>query len=341
MRKKGVALILVLMFALLAAAGCGGQQSADQGGDKAAPAEKYTIKVADWYAPDHPQNVALGKFKEIVEEKTDGNITVEIYDNNKLGSEDVFIDSVKNGTVEMGVPGTMISKDIPAVSVCEMPFLFRDWDHAHDVLMGPIGDEITKDFVEKAGFRSLAITVNGFREITANKPLNSMADFQGMRLRVPNVPYYIEMAKGLGASPVSLAFSELFTSLEQNVVDGQENPYATIRSSSFYEVQKYALETRHMFSPNFWIINEKFFQSLPAEYQQIVTDAAKEAADYNWQLSQEADEADKKILEDNGMTIVVPDAAFRQELVDSQTAARQYFYDNFGVKELAEKIMAQ
>lgn len=337
---KLLALVLMLTFTFTALAGCGSSQSGDKDGTSE-PAKTFKIKVANWYAPEHPQNKALAKFKEIVEDKSQGNITVEIYDNAKLGSEDVFIDSVKNGTVEMGVPGTMLSKDQPLISVAEIPFLFRDYDHAYKALNGPIGDKMTEGLIEKVGVRNLAWTVNGLRQMTSNKEIKSMNDFKGLRLRVPNVPYYVQMGNALGLVPTTMAFSEVFTAMEQKVIDGQENPYATIRASSFNEVQKYALETNHMFSPNEWIINEKFYQSLGAEYQKIVEDAAKEAAAYNWELAKQKENEDKEWLKQNGMTINVPDEAFRKQLVDSQKEVRQWFYQNYpGSEDLVKQIEA-
>jgi len=335
---KILAMILILVFTMTAIVGCGSDGNTT-GGDT--QNKTFKIKVANWYAPEHPQNLALAKFKEIVEEKSEGNIIVEIYDNSKLGSEDVFIDSVKNGTVEMGVPGTMLSKDMPLLSVAEIPFLFRDYDHAYAVLNGPIGDKMLEGMEAKIGVRNLAWTVNGLRQMTSNKELKSMEDFKGLRMRVPNVPYYVQMTEALGMVPTTMAFSEVFTALEQKVIDGQENPYATIRASSFNEVQKYVLETNHMFSPNEWIINEKFFQSLGPEYQKIVEEAAKEAAAYNWELAKKKEAEDKEWLKQNGMTIIEPDEAFKQQMIDSQKEVRQWFYDNYpGSEDLVKEIEA-
>lgn len=335
--RKLAALLIVLLFAV-SLAGCGGgdkKPAAQTGGDS------YIIKIANWYAPEHPQNVSLNKFKEIVESKTQGKIKVQIFPNSQLGSEETFIDSVKKGTVQMGVPGTMPSRDVPLIAIAEMPFLFTGWDHAQKVFTGPIGEEIAKDLISKAGVRNLAWTVNGMRVISSNKPLEKFEDLKGLRLRVPNVPYYLEMVKGFGGNPTPMALTELFNALEQKVVDGQDNPYPTVRSAKFYEVQKYMLDTKHMFSPNLWIINEKFFQSLSKDFQQVVTDAAKEAAKFNWEISVKKDAEDMKWLQENGVKIIIPDAKFRQQLLESQKACWEWYYVKYpGSKELAEKIRA-
>ena len=307
-----------------------------------AQAQTYKIKVANWYAPAHPQNVSLTKLKEILAERTDGKIELQIFPNCQLGHETTFIESVKTGTVEMGVPGIMMCKTVPRIAVVELPFLFEGWEHAQKVLRGPIGEEIYAGLIEKGGVRPLAWTVNGFRQISSNKPITKFEDFNGLRLRLPPLPYYIKMGKALGANPITTSFEELFTALEQKVADGQDNPYPTDRASKFYEVQSNILETNHMFSANIWMINEKFFQSMPQEYQTIFLDAVKEAADFNWELSIKKDQEDKKWLQEKGgITVAVPDEAFRKQIQDSQKSVYDWFYNEYpGSKEMAEKIRA-
>lgn len=330
--------VLCVVLAL-ALTGCGG------GGAKkpeaAKPAETYTIKVTNFYAADHPINQSVKRFQQTVESKTGGKVKVQNFPNSALGSEEVFIDSVKKGTVQMGIPGTMLSRDVPAYSIVEMPFLFVGWEHARKVLTGPIAEEMNKPLIEKTGMRLLGVAVNGMRVISSGKAVNNYDDLKGLRLRVPNVPYYVEMVKAFGGVPTTLPLSEVFNALEQKVVDGQDNPYPTVRASKFYEVQKYMLESNHMFSPANWVINEKFFQSLPKEYQAIVVDAAKDAIQHNWEISMKKDQEDKNFLQEKGLTIVVPDKSFRDKLQESQKEVYTWFYNKYpGTKELADKIRA-
>ena len=316
--------------------------AAGQGEGSEAGGKKTVIKIANWYADSHPQNVSLRKFKEIVEAKTEGNIEVQIYPNCQLGHEDTFNESVKKGTVEMGVPGVMMCNEVPRIAIAEMPFLFEGWDHARSVFRGEIGEEIYDGLIEEAGIRPLAWTVNGFREISSNRKLETLDDFDGLRLRLPPLDYYVKMGDALGVNVVTNAFNELFTSMEQKVVDAQDNPYPTDRASKFNEVQSYILETRHMFSPNIWIINEEFFQSLPEEYQQIVLDAADEAAEFNWDLSQQKDDEDKKWLSENGVTITIPSKELKDEIIGlMESEVYGWYYEQYpGTEELARKIRA-
>lgn len=302
----------------------------------------YTIKVANYFAEDHPQNIALReKFKAIVEKETNGKVKVQIYPNSSLGGEEQFIDGVKRGNIEMAVAGLLVSRDVKIIGMLEMPYLFRDYDHAQKVLNGPIGEQLAKETISKMGVRVLAWTANGFRVISSSKPINKFEDFKGFRLRVPNNPIFIEMAKALGANPVPMPISEVFTALEQRVVDGQENPYATLRASGFYEVQKYVVDTRHIFSPNLYIINERFWKSLPAKYQQIILKAARESAAYEWKLLKESEQKDIEFLQQKGLKIVFPDKTFKQKLIASQKRVQEWVYKNYpGSRELAKKIMA-
>ncbi|MGI5966917.1 C4-dicarboxylate ABC transporter substrate-binding protein [Anaerotruncus sp. AF02-27] len=305
--------------------------------------DEVKIKFAHWFGETHPQHIAIQKFQQLCAEKSGGKIVVEIYGNGQLGPEDTYIDSIKQGTVEMGATGTLMARDVPGIAIAEMPFLFSSWEHAKGTLGGEIGMKITESMPEACGMRTLAWTVNGFREVSSNKSVASLEDFKGLRLRVPNTPVYIKMFEALGVNPIAMPLTEVFTALEQKVADGQDNPYATVRASSFYEVQSYMLETRHMFSPIEWVINEKFYQGLPEEFRQIVDESIREAADENWKLSQEADDTDKQWLIDQGMEVTVPDNAMRQQLIDAQVTAGVYewFYQEYpGSEELEKEIRA-
>ncbi|KJE26562.1 TRAP transporter solute receptor, DctP family protein [Geobacillus kaustophilus] len=290
-------LFLVLLLGLLS--GCGGSGTKSTAGNGQSGGAKV-IKVANYFAEEHPQNIALReKFKKIVEEKSGGSLKVQIYPNSTLGAEKEFYDGVRNGTIEMGIPGLIMQNDIPKMGVPEWPFLFKDFEHVKKVLNGPIGKEIAKDLEKKHGVVPLAWSANGFRMFSANRTIDSMDDFEGLRMRMPNIPNYITIGKLLGTNVTPMPISEVFTALEQKVVDGQDNPIATLRASGWYEVQTDVLESKHMFSPNIYVINKKFWDSLTKEQQTIIQEAAKEAANYEFELMEKSYEEDKKFLERN------------------------------------------
>lgn len=328
-------LAIVLVVALAA---CGGGASgnapagstpAGSGSQSKAPAVK-TIKFAHWFAEDHPQHLAMLRFKELLEERSGGSLIVEVYPNSQLGSEDVYDQSVSQGTVEMGCAGTNIQMYLSKIAVSEAPFLFNGWEDARAILTGEIGDALTDGLIKGGNMRCLAITVNGWRQVSSNKPMNSFKDFSGQKLRTPNIPHFIQMMDCLGATSVPMAMSEIFNALETKVADGQENPYPTIYTSSFYEVQKYILESNHMFSPNFWIINENFYQGLTDEQRAALESSIEEAAQYNWDISEEYNAKAKKGIEDSGLTtIIVPDDAYKAQLREAVAPVYDYFYGSF------------
>jgi len=334
--KKGIAVFSIIALVItLFTTGCG---TFVESGSKT-----RTIKVANYFAENHPQNVALReKFKPMVEKNSKGTLKVEIYANSKLGAEKEFYDGVRNGTIEMGIPGMIMQSDIPRMAIPELPFLFKDWKHAKSVLTGPLGEEIAKDVESKHGVKVLAWSANGFRMVSSNKPIVKMEDFKGFRLRMPNIPNYIALGKSWGANVTPLPISEVFTALEQKVVDGQENPIATLRASGWYEVQKYVLESRHMFSPNVYVINVNFWKNLTPEQQKVVEEAAKVAAEYEWELLEKSEAADKKFLEEKGLKFTTPNEQFLKQM----TAAAQPIYEDFykknpDLRELVEKIKSE
>jgi len=291
--------------------------------------ENYKLKVATWHAPEHPVTKGLQKYKELVESKSGGRIQVQVFPSATLGPEDTYIDSVKKGNVEMGITGTLIGRDVPVINLGELPFLFDGWDHAKRVFLGQIGRDMTAPLSSKAGVRNLTFFADGFRVISSNTDVSSFEKLKGMRLRVPNTPVYVEMAKGFGANPITLAFSEVFTAIETKVVDGQENPAATIRSSRFYEVQKQILDSKHMFSPRLLVINEKLLGGMSPDLQKAVTDSAIEAAEYQWQISMDAEKNDLEFMKGKGTNVVVPDEQFKAKLRDSQKGMYEWFFGKY------------
>ena len=364
MSKRIIALLLVCLFAIGMLSACGSDTNTTNNttpktdntntdadtntdGDDAtnteAPAANdphQIIMFAHWYAEDHPQHQAALKFKELLDEYSGGSLELQIYPNSQLGSEDTFIDSVSQGTVQMGACGTMCAKFHPVIYAEETPFLFNGWDDAKEVLTGDLAAGITDGFEEASGMIIAAVTVNGFRQFTSNIDMSSIDSFNGMRLRVPNAPQYLEMAEALGASPIAMSLTDLFTAMEQNSVDGQENPYATIYTSSFYEVQDYALESYHMFSPSNWIVNANFYRNVLTDAQREAFDkAVAEAADYNWEISEAANEESKQALIDAGMTIIEPDEAYKEQLREAMQPVYEWYYENVeGSKEFIESV---
>ncbi len=311
MKRKFIMYVGLLILALFLTACGSGKTSSGSASDS----DEKIIKVANYFAAEHPQNIALKeKFKPLVEENTD--FTVEIYPNSELGSEEQFTTGVRNGTIEMAVTGMILQTAKPKLGVIEWPFLFEDYDQAKQVLDGEIGQEVANEYVD-LGAQPLAWTANGFRVVSSNRAIESIEDFDGLRLRMANADGFINTGKAMGASVQGMPISEVFTALEQGVIDAQENPYATLKESAYYEVQSHVLESNHIFSPNLYIVNKKFFDGLDEETQKAIEEAAQEAADYEWELIKESEDEVKSFLEEKGVEIIVPDEQFKQTLVDA------------------------
>ncbi|MBU8880715.1 TRAP transporter substrate-binding protein [Bacillus sp. FJAT-29790] len=338
MKKLGLVFALFLVVASILSA-CGNkQETASNEAD--GKDQTYTIKLANYYAPDHPQNIALlEKFKPLVEEKSGGTLKVEIYENNKLGGEKDFYTAVRNGTIEMGLPGMIMQADVPKMGVIEWPFLLNDFTHAKAVLDGPIGKELTDELASTHGVHPLVWSANGFRMVSSSKEVASMDDFNGLRLRMPNTPVFVKLGQLLGANVSPMPLSEVFTALEQKVVDGQDNPIGVVKSSGFNEVQSHILESRHGFTPNVLIINQKFWEKLSDDQRKAIEEASKEYSDYEWQLSEESYEDDKKFLIEKGMKFITPDDQFKQQMKDAvQPIYADYYSEYPWAKEMVEKI---
>lgn len=339
MKKLCILALAGVMIMAILAAGCGGDK-------KEAPAaqqeQKYTIKVANYYGIDHPQNVALReKFKPVVEQKSNGSLKVEIFENNKLGAEQQFYTGVRNGTIEMAIPGMIMQADVPRMGVVEWPFLLKDFKHAKKVLESPIGKEMTDEMEKLHGVKALAWSVNGFRQISSNRQIASMQDFKGFKLRMPNSAVFPKIGAALGAIVSPMPLSEVFTALEQKVVDGQDNPIGLLRANGFFEVQTHVLESYHVFTPNVLIINKKFWDKLSPNQQKALEEAAKAYADYQWELSEKSYDEDKKFLISKGLKFITPDAAFKKQMEDAMKPIYDEYYAKYPwSKEMVDKIKA-
>lgn len=312
---------------------CGGGDSTETG-DGSGGGE---IRIAHYFAVDHHQNVALQEvFKPMVEDNTD--LTVEIFPDNQLGAETQYTNDLRSGTIQMAVAGMGLQTDAPKLSAAEWPFIFEDFDHVQAVLDGDIGDELAQEF-SSLGLEHLAWTANGFRAISSNRLVESMEDFRGLRLRMPDIPVYVSTGQALGASVQPMAISEIFTALEQGVIDGQDNPIATLRASGWHEVQSHLLESRHMFSPNVYLMNSDFWNGLSEDDQAAVQEAATAASERQWELARESVDEDKAFLEEEGMVFTTPDESFRQAMIEAVGPVYEDLYAQYEwAEDYAERI---
>ena len=230
-------------------------------------------------AQNSHQGNGIDVLSQEVEKGTKGRIIIKNFFSGSLGGERESIESVQLGTQELtGTSTGPIPNFVPAVKILDIPFLFRDKAHARAVLDGPIGQALLKEFDSK-GFKALAWSENGVRHMTNNKrPVNVPDDLKGLKMRTMENPVHVAAYKGFGIVTTPMAFPEVFTALQQGVVDGQENPLSVIMAAKFDQVQKYMTLTAHVYSPALILMNKATFDKLSPADQKVFLDGAKLAA---------------------------------------------------------------
>lgn len=271
--------------------------------------EEITINFNHTDGPTGEAAIFAEEFKRLADELSDGRITVEIFHSGELGAEKDMYDSLQLGTIEMGRTGSLIISVVaPEYGALEMPYVFRSQEHLRAVLEGPIGQEMHQKFLEEKGIRVVAIVNRGARHLTtSDSEVRTPDDLDGLKLRVPEIPVYVEAWQALGASPTPMAFPEVFTALQQGAIDGQENPLGTIWGNSFYDVQDFLILTSHVRGNGWMVASDQFWQGLSGEDQQLLQQAADEAAKFADEKIAEQEDELLTQLQDEGMTVVEPD----------------------------------
>ncbi len=247
-------------------------------------------------------------------EYSNGSVTIEIFPGGQLGDDRAMLDQVAAGALDMVYAETgRFGLWYPELEVFGYPFAFDDFDHLiRTTEQTEYGKGIAAK-LEQRGWKILANAYNGTRQTTSNRPINSIADMKGMKLRVPNAAANLAFAKYSGAAPTPMAFAEVYLALKTNAVDGQENPLSTIDAQKFYEVQKYCALTGHIINDNNYVISTKVFEKLSPAQQEAVVKAAKDAAAFHTKAFQDDEAALIQGFKDYGVVITEPDKApFRE-----------------------------
>lgn len=327
---RGISLVFVLTVLVLALT-LGGSVSLG-----AAKAE-YTLKFAHESPPSNARHKAALYFAEQVEKNTDGRVKVVVYHSGQLGGERQLIEALTVGGIDFVVAGAgMYAAYAPALELIEMPYLFPNYERAHAVIDGPIGQKLTAPLLQH-NIRVLAFWENGFRHITNNvRPINTPDDLKGLKIRTNKSKMRMETFKAFGSTPVPIDFPELYISLSQGVVDGQENPLSNIYPSKFYEVQKYLSLTGHVYGALPMAVSEKTWAKLPEDIKAAVQKSAIEAGAYHRALIKEEDETLVGALREKGMKVNTP-----PDITPFQKIARQVWaeYEKEMGKELVQEIL--
>jgi TRAP-type transport system periplasmic protein len=294
MKKRGVLSVSIVLIGLMLAAG-------------AALAAEKTLRLSHVTAHDSPWDKGAQRFAELVARNTNGRIEVKVFPQSQLanGSQKAELEMLQSGVIDM----TWDSPIILALfldkrfDVFNLPWLYPSMDIANRVADGPMGDLAMK-WLDEKGIVGLGIGVNGYRELTNSKrPVTTPEDMKGIKFRVAGSKLYLETFKLLGANAVTMSFGEVFTALQQGVIEGQENPTAIIYSSKLYEVQKYLTMWHYSFDPLILCVNRKVFDGLAPADQKAIRAAAKEAVAYERAVSAEEEKALPEELKKKGMQV--------------------------------------
>ena len=285
-----------------------------------AQVQDRTFKLGLQNPKGHPLEQGASKFAEIVAAKSGGKLKVNVFPGGTLGGDAPTVSALQGGTVEITVLNSgILASQVKDFSVFDFPFMFANAREADAVVDGPFGQQLHAKLADK-GIVGLAFWELGFRNLTnSRKPINTVEDIAGLKLRVIPNAINVDWVKALNANPTPLAFPELYAALEQKAVDGQENPLSVINANKFFEVQKHLALTNHQYNPQSFIFSKRVWDTLSAEEKKIVADAAVEAGRFQRQVNREAAAGQLDALRKAGMQVTELSPAelakFRERMV--------------------------
>ncbi len=343
-------MILVVILAIVAVGGyfmyskstsAPKQEAAGTTTDNAKKGDPILVKISVPNAAKHPAARALHEvFKKNLEEKSGGRFKVQVYDGGVLGEEASIITQTQLGTIQMAVISDVLATVDPKVSVLNLPYIFENYEQVDAAVDdAALIAEITAD-LPKHKLIGLSIFENGFRLMTNSvRPINTFEDMAGLKIRSAHLESLITLLGLFGTNVAPLNFNELYGALQQKVVDGQENPWNTIVTQSFHEVQPHVAVTNHVWSGFTVVANLEWFNALSKEDQELVRSVAMEASVAERKMSREAADKNRQFLVDYGTQITTPD-------LEKFVQAVQPMYDAFYAKHpeykpLVEKILAK
>ena len=297
-----------------------------------------TIKLGVVTKPGSAQNIVAEKFKELMDKRSDGEVTVKIYHSKSIGNETEILQQIQMNTVQMGIVtvGPFDTFD-PIVRVVNYPFLFKSNEQADEILDGPLGQEILTS-LENSDFKGLCFSENGFRNLTNNKrAVRAPEDVKGLKIRVMSSALHKTIWQTLGANPTPMPWP-IYTELEQGVIDGQENPLWVMEVYKFYEIQKYMTLTRHVYSAHIDVASLNWWNTLAPASQTMIREAICEAAKFQRQDNRAKNAARLQMLKAKGMIVenTADIEAFRLKVAQLQS---NEIYSDPRVNDLLRRIL--
>ncbi len=352
--KKIVTSIVAVLLVMLVFVGCGSgtQPSSSQNDteksetvketstdaeEKKDDGEVYNLKLGHILTADHPNGEGAVKFAELVKEKTAGHVIIDIFPGSQLGNEKDLFDSVSLGTVDLTILGFgEPSKRYAPLLILDAPYIANDGEHYLRILKSDLVNNMFDEMSKVTGVKAIGPTYFGVRHLSTSKvPGTNPSELAGLKIRTPDQPIFVSAIEAMGATPVPMAFSEVYLSLQQGVLDGFESTPAAYATNKFYEVQKYMINTAHIIGGNCIYVSEITLEKLPEEYQAAIIESGAEAADYMSNLMFEAEAGYMEEIQSNGVTFI--EEVDREAFIEGS----QGLYDDYESKwgeGLLEKI---
>lgn len=307
--------------------------------EAAVDGENYVIKFAHVVRPSTAKGQAAEMFAELLEEKTNGQITVEIYPDSQLGSDREITEQMQSGAVHMNAPFTgVLPSFVPQFQVFDLPFIFETPEKAYESMHGALGDRLN-DYLAPQGLRAVGYWDGGLKHFTNSvRTIETPEDMNGLRMRASQSPLIISQFRALNAGGVSIDFSELYTALQNGTVDGQENPLSNIVSRKFYEVQDYLTLSGHGYMGYVHLISESFYQDLPDHLKEILEEVATEVSLWQWEQAALDEIAYMEELEESGIEITELSPENKEKFIEATKSTFDEFLEIEGSQELLDLL---
>ena len=286
--------------------------------------QRYAYPLATASPEDTVTQIYAEKFAEEVDRLSEGRIKIQVYANSTLGGDRELLESCKDGDIPFVVQNTAPQVTfMPDLAVFDVPCAFENLEECREVLDDPDFSSLVSGVYEKGGYQLLGIADQGFRVMSTNKPVRSIKDFKGQKIRTMENPFHLAFWKAIGANPTPMSFAEVYIGLQQHTIDAQENPYEVIVSNRLYEQQDYVVETNHLPHLITLIMNDEFFRDMPAEDQKIMKEAAAAATEYARKASDDRIADRVKTIEDSGTDILKIDEETYDAVVEASSGVRE------------------
>lgn len=327
MMKKLLAFVLTIAMALSLAA-CGDSSdsapdSSDTSADAGSTGDKITLSVAFTPADETPEGAWAEEFKRLCEEKSGGQLEIQIYPAGQMGTDREILESTQFGSISIGYTGlTQWTNFVADLNYLDGPFVCSTREQVYALFEDEGFNSILTERMESANYHYLGAFLLGFRELTCNKEINSLSDFNGMKIRVIESQTPLALWSALGCNPTPLAFAEVYTALQQGTVDAQENPVTNIYDKKFYEQQKYLVLTNHQVHPDFVAMNLDLYNSLSDDLKAIVDESAQAALSAANQFAEENEELQLQEMNDYGCQVVTPSDSLLTDMYNATQSVR-------------------